>query len=176
MDPVAVLRIFPVVVTLGGEEFEIPALPAADWMEALAAGDDAVVPGLLSAGDEQAVVDMLLDGEVASSEMSDAANDAVAVAAGRPWWEARRLVGLAMAQPDRVLGALMLRGFDFEARSLGGLCAAVYALATEGMDKKERQKLDMQLKQVPAEVLAEDDDALSDAFMAAMAESQRGPS
>jgi hypothetical protein len=171
MDPVAILRIWPVVVTLGEEEFQIPALPAADWVEAILTRDaTAIVPGLLLPEDEAEVLALLMDGEVEPDEVLAAARDAIEAAAGRPWWEATRLVGSSGENGDTVFGSLVQAGFDFEKRSLAALCAVIYAMATANMDKKDRAKFDMDLKAVPAEILRDDEDALEAAFMAAMAE------
>lgn len=158
-------------VSLGGEEYRIPALPAADWVEAILSKDaTAIVPGLFPREDEEEILILLMAGEIDTDEILAAARDAIEAAAGRPWWEAMRLVSSAGENADTVLGTLVKEGFDFERRSLAALCAVIYALATSNMDKKDRAKFDMDLKSMPAEVLRDDEDALEAAFMAAMAE------
>lgn len=165
-DPVALLRCYPVAVTVGRIAYEIPALPAGPWIKAVLA--DNVLPGLLPPFAAEVFAEQLTAGTVPDGELEEVTRLAVQVAAGRPWWEVQRLVATLGAQADALGGELLLRGFDFERQSLGAFCAATYALCVRNMDKKERMKFDSALKSPPAEELRTDEDALADAFMRAM--------
>ena len=70
VDPAASLRIWAIEFELGGRTFEVPALPAADWLLMLMNGDPPL--GVLDMGDLSAVDEMILGGEVASSEVGKA--------------------------------------------------------------------------------------------------------
>jgi hypothetical protein len=147
------------------------AVPAADWIQALAEKDlFAIIPGFLGPDDEIEVDEALAWGELSTSDIETAVRDSIEAVAGRPWWEATRLVAAALGEPDVVFGHLVERGFDFERQSLGAFCAAVYAVAVRSMDKKDRLKFDMTLKTPPVDVVRDDADAMSDAFMQAMRE------
>lgn len=151
---------------MAGLDWRIPPLPAADWIEAILTGS--VVPDLF-ADETAALAGQLLTAErITSEELRDRSREAMADAAGRPWWEVVRLVGLLSQEPDGVGGELIRRGFDFQTRSIGAYCSVVYATAVGGMEKKERTKFDYQLSLPPVDVVADDDEAMSAAFMVAM--------
>jgi hypothetical protein len=172
---VAALRCWPIEITLGEQTYVIPPLPALDWIEAIETRDAAaIVPGLLSPEDEAEVSEALVYGDYDDAAIIDAARDAAEAAAGMPWWEAFRLVRLALDRPE-AFGHLALRGFDLERQSLGAFCVALYSQCVSGMDKKDKIKFDMTLKAVPANVLRADEDALSSAFMQAIRETGGTP-
>lgn len=171
MDSAAILRVWSVEVTVGDLTFEIPALPAADWILAMADRDAlSVVPGLLNPEDEAQLDDALAFGEVSLEDVRTASRDAVEAASGRPWWEAYRLVLMATENADQVLGTMLARGMNLDSMSLGAFCVAAYALATAHMDKKDKLKFDTSVKTPPIEEVADDEEALSSAFMQAMNE------
>ena len=63
----------PVRVTLGGDDYRIPALPASDWMVVLLDRDlTDIVPGMVE-GDIDALWDRLFFGEVTGEECEEAA-------------------------------------------------------------------------------------------------------
>ena len=170
-DPLPVLRIWGVRVTLDGVVYEIPKLSAADWIEAILAGE--VVPALLGPAVADRITLDRVKGKLDDTTVRTATRQAMADAAGRNWWEVYRLVKLGEQAPDMILGGLVRDGFDFEARPIGAYCAAVVSLITEHMDKKDREKFILELGTAPLDVAAEEgDEALSAAFMAAMAGAQ----
>lgn len=165
-DPLALLRLWGVRVKVGGYDWAIPPLPAADWIEAILTGS--VIPDLVPGEAGSVLSQMIVAGLVSSDELRDSSREAIRDAAGRDWWEVIRLIGLFDQDPDWIGGQLFRRGFDFEARSIGAYCATVYATAVAGMEKKDKVKFDYQLSLPPVDEVANDEDALSAAFMAAM--------
>lgn len=170
MDGVASLRPCPVDVELGGWIYTIPALPAADWIEAVLEGT--IFPGLLrDRTTERDVMSLLARNEATTEELVEANRAALEVAAGRSWWSADRLIRSAMHERVRavLLGSLFGDGLNLRSVSLGAFCDAVYARAVYTLEEDRRGELDAELNLPPAEAadeLWDDDEAAAD-FLAA---------
>lgn len=180
MDALAALRPAAIVVELGEWEYTIPELPAADWITAVLAPDGgAIVPGLLVAPDRAAIWRDFALGAFTAEELAAVERDALAAAAGRPWWEADKLIR-SLAAPDNfptIHGELMLRGLDLERLSLAAALNATYAMVRKliGHDEAALARFDTQLKAIPPGVAVEelyDQGEAADDFLAAMAEQQ----
>jgi hypothetical protein len=147
---VTTFRLRPVDVQFGGWLYRMEPRPAADWIEAVLSGDLAdIFPGLR------------------------AAHEALAAAAGRPWWEAQRLIQSASDPRIKavVFGALVRSGFDFEVRPLAAFLDAAYSFAVENTTEEQRAKLDLELKTPPpgaGEAEVYDDEEAEADFMAAL--------
>lgn len=154
----AALAPYPIVVPLAGRDWEIPALPAREWIRAVARTDAeaAVMPGLLEPEDAERLMDRAMAGRVASADLRRASYEAITQAAGRDWWQAVRLVGAADDPLGRMYGELTLRGVDAGAVSFAAWCAAVYTLLSRNLDANKIAKLHAQLMLVP-EGLSDDD-------------------
>lgn len=180
MDPLVGLRPTEVVVELAGYEYTIPALPASDWLTAvIAEGGGQIVPGLLNAADRGFVWQDYARVAFTPEELAEVERDALGAAAGRPWWEADRLIRSLVA-PDNfptLHGELMLRGLSFETLSLSAALNAVYALVRKMIshDEAALARFDAGLKAIPPGVAIEEvydqEEAAAD-FLAAMAEEQ----
>jgi len=168
-DQAAMLRSWSIEVELGGGEYTIPALPAADWLLALADGAwGDIVPGLLAQDDATDLDDMLSEGTLEEDEIRAAARDALTAAAGIPWWIARTLA--RFAAQNWVGPELLIRGVDPGRTCLGGYLAAVYHIATRNLDAMKRGQFDMELQRPPADLPPEewfDEDAAADSWLAA---------
>lgn len=155
MEVAASALIIPraVRVVLGGEQYRIPALPAADWMIVMLdrVWSD-IVPGMLE-GDSDALFDRILFGEVTSAECEEAAKQALSAVAGTPWWVAVKLVHAAAAQPA-VMGELRSSGADVTTLPLGAVLAALYRIYTRDREPKEVAKVDAELDKLPPGVSA----------------------
>lgn len=163
MDPVAALRPWPIDIELGEWEYTVPARSAAEWLVAVLDEDGAaIVPGLFNETDRAEVFDAYAAGLVASEDLARASRDVLEAAAGRPWWEADRLIRGA-AHPDAwavVSGELVGHGIDLERISIAAYCNAVYAFAVRNADADARQRLDFEIRRLPIGV---DPDELYDA-------------
>lgn len=173
MNAAAALRPAAVVVELGDWEYEIPRLPAADWLEALMGGWIGVVPGLLHPEDEISILRDYRLGRVTKAEMVASAKAAVEAAAGRRWWTAERLISTATAEEfwPSISGEL-LRRVDVERVSLGGALNVIYVIMVENMKEDRRHSFDAQLDAPPPEAVVEewDDGAAEADFMSALGE------
>lgn len=174
MNAAAALRPAAVVVELGDWEYEIPGLPAADWLEALLGGWTGVVPGMLHPEDEISVLRDYRLGHISKDELVTAGRVAVEAAAGRRWWVAERLISTATNDEfwPTIHGTLVLRGVDLERLSLAAVLNAIYVVMVEHMKEDKRHQFDAQLDAPPPRAVAAewDDDAAGDDFAAALGE------
>jgi len=180
VDALVGLRPVEVEVDLAGYTYAIPALPSSDWLTAvLTDGGGQIVPGLLNEADRRLVWADFLAGEFTSEELATAERDALAAAAGRPWWEADRLIRSLVA-PDNFAtlhGELMLRGLQFDVLSLAAMLNAVYALVRKMIshDEAALARFDAGLTAIPPGVAVEelyDPEEAANDFLAAMQEQQ----
>jgi hypothetical protein len=147
-------------VIIGGATYTIPALPAAEWLEAIASPEGgAIVPGLLPAEDQREIWRLLRRGELEIDDLNTVWRDVLTAVTGQTWWMAAKLL-TAVADPDTwpiVHGRLVKSGLDFSACSIGTALNAIYALAMDGCaDEQARTQLQFDLNTPPAEVSPEE--------------------
>jgi hypothetical protein len=146
----ASLRAFAITVDALSRSGTVPNPSARTWI--LACLSDSlpwsVFPGLLPEAENGQIIDVLVAGEDHDFEFRVAGFKAIAQASGREWWEALRLVN--MVDDPVMLGRLTVAGVDPERLSFAAWCAAVYHLATDGADQKERFKFDSKLMAPPS--------------------------
>lgn len=179
MDIAASLWPCAVEVQIGDWVYEIPDLPAADWIRAIADTDGgAIVPGLLEPEDQRLIWRDFAKGQIDEFDLRDAWRDAVGAAAGRPWWVAARLV-LSATDRDNwptIHGRLVQRGLDLERASLGGFCDVLHVMALEGCkDESARAQYEFKLTTPPPGVTPEEAHTATDAagdFLSAMQQFQ----
>lgn len=179
MDVLPTLRPVAVEIQLGKWIYELPPLPAADWIAALADPDGgAIIPGLLDREDQHHVARDYLRGEIAPDELKAAWREVVGVVTGRQWWIGARLV-LNAVHPDVwpiVHGRLVKEGLDLEAISIGAFCDAIWVMILDGAeDDAERSQAKLGLTLPPPDVpISEMYDATeaSNGFLAAMQQMQ----
>lgn len=150
-DALAALRIWALDVELGGEVFTVPALAADEWF--LAILDDTqvlpLIPGLMSGNAEERISDLLLDGLTTTDEIVTRSRELLTEAAGRPWWEADRLIRSSAASWNIIGGELTRLGVDLGRVSLAAALNAIYVICVRTMDEKERNKFDVDLRLPP---------------------------
>ena len=178
-DALAALKIWALDVDLGGETFEVPPRPAVDWFLAILGETPLpLVPGLMDAEAEERITDMILDETITPDEVVDRSREVLTEAAGRPWWEADRLIRSSAASWQIIGGELTRLGVDLGRVSLAAALNAIYVVCVRTMDEKERNKFDIDLRLPPIGVegvKAEDlydERAATDAFMALMGGAQ----
>jgi hypothetical protein len=179
LDPLVAIDQPEIDVTLGEWDYTIPALPAARWLVAvLSPKGGAIVPGLLEFQDRSDIWADFAAGRFDVDELAAVERDALAAAAGRPWWEADRLVRAAFNTESWpiVSGEMTHRGINLHAISLSSWLNWVYTLVVNRCkDDAERSKFEAQLQAIPAGVEPEEaigDEDLGAAFMAAMGEQE----
>lgn len=152
LDPIQSMRPWPVVVTLGGQELEIPALPAVDWLAILMAADpqlDDVFPGLLSAEDADWVEEEILDGNLTLTDFQELLFQVIETASARRWWVTMRLVDVARRSWDVIGSEMLLRGVDAAVVSLSAWLDVLLITVLKNMDPKEVTMFTMRLEAAP---------------------------
>lgn len=150
-DALAALKIWALEVELAGEVFEVPARPAAEWFLALL-DEEAVlplIPGMMTAGSEDRIGELLLDEVIDTGLLVTRSRELLTAAAGRPWWEADRLIRSSAASWHIIGGELTRLGVDLEKVSLAAALNAIYVICVRTMDEKERNKFDIDLRLPP---------------------------
>lgn len=179
-DALAALRIWALEVELAGETFVVPARPAADWFLAILDEDVPLplIPGMMNADAEERISDLLLDGVVTPELITTRSRELLTAAAGRPWWEADRLIRSSGASWHIIGGELTRLGVDLSAVSLAAALNAIYVVCVRTMDEKERNKFDIDLRLPPIGIEGVTPDEMYDqraaesAFAALMGQAQ----
>lgn len=140
VDPVASMRCWAIEFSLGGREFEIPAMPAADWWPVLISGQPSTVLDLLKSGLDDPLNDLLLTGEVNVDDLRDALTEAVEQATGRSFHVAFVLATVGNMVWPMVGGHLAQRGFRWDVQPIGAALDAVYAVMVAHLEDKVRDK------------------------------------
>lgn len=150
-DALAALRIWALEVELAEEVFAVPARPATDWFVAILSEDTALplIPGMMSDGAEERITDLLLDGEIDIGLLVQRSRELLTEVAGRPWWEADRLIRSSAASWHIIGGELTRVGVDLDRVSLAAALNAIYVICVRTMDEKERNKFDIDLRMPP---------------------------
>jgi hypothetical protein len=175
MDAGAALRPAAIDVELGRWIYTIPALSAADWIEALLDEEGgAIVPGLLDPETRQDVWREFLKGNISKQELEDGWRAALAAVSGQPWWQAARLT-MSVTAPEAwpiIHGKLTMRGVDLTQVSFGAFYNAVYYIGLQSCkDEEDRAQWEFSLTLPPPEVAPEEALAslpVEEDFMAAM--------
>jgi hypothetical protein len=162
VDAAAALRCWGLDVTVGGHTYQLPPLPAAEWVDAVQGSWYGLIPGLVDGGD--AIIDAIADGTVTSGQVVEAAQDALAEACGMPWWQALRLIQLTVSDP-LAAGMLVLGGVNAQQVSIGAWVVAAYALLVKDADEKDRARIDRDISKPPTgNVDGFDEQAAADSF------------
>lgn len=148
---VASFKPFPVDVTICGGTYRIPTLPAALWVPPIVEDNwIGIVPGLIES--DSNIDDEIESGKIKYADCVKAARDAISVSAGVVWWSAVRLVRCAVGSTE-IMGELVLCGVDVNVVSLGAFVCATYRILVRDLDKKQRAKIDSDIK-APVEGLS----------------------
>lgn len=154
--------------TLDGDDYEIPALPARAWIMAHLDEDPlAIFPGLLPQVDEDLILDAVDDDddELTEQRCSDIGLSLLGQASGGwRWWEADKLIGVAIAGWPYLDGPAARRGVDLLELPLDRFCSAVYSWRVEEATEKDRDDFDRWLMEPPADVIGDPDDASEEAI------------
>lgn len=149
-DPLWSLGVWPVAIRLGGAGFEIPALPARDWLAVLMVEDfdpADVFPDLAGDLDDE-IAELILAGTIDLDDLDDAAFDVISAVSGRPWWIALRLIATARAS-WAVLGPMMIMRVDAGAVSLSAWLDVLLMTIMESIDRDKAEMFVLQLEAPP---------------------------
>lgn len=170
LDPVWSLKPWPLTVTVYGEELEIPALPAADWLSLLTRDDlpaDSIFPGLCCVEDRMWVMELVHDGSLEWDAIRETALEVIGTVSGREWYTAFRLIHIAWSSWDALGGMLMERA-DPERLSLAGWLDIAFKIMLESIEDDKRTMFLSKLELPPPgiEVKPEVMEMSAEAFMA----------
>ena len=164
VDPLASLKSWPLTVTVAGQDYELRAVSAAQWLTILLEDPidlSAILPGLLSEEAEEAVEDAMMAGRLTKREIEDICHEVIGLCAGRDWWWALNLIRSVASAWMLIYGRLMVSGVNLDRLPLGAALDAMYALCVERMDKEHHQQFDRDLERPPVnqEIDANDEEA-----------------
>jgi hypothetical protein len=146
LDPIWSLRPWPVVLTLSGWDYTIPALPAADWLAVLMRTDfdlDDMILDLLP----PEVDDLLVQG-LDLSDLHEACLDLIELVSARRWWITMRLISVARDHWHE-LGPSVLRGAPADRVSLSAWLDVLTVTIMKAIEPKEATMFVMKLEAVP---------------------------
>jgi len=135
------MRCWPIAMELGGREFDIPALPAADWWPVIV---DANIAGILDLiGSSPDVEDMLMDGRITADELAQVMRDVVEQVSGRSLHVAFVIASVATGSWPLIGGQLAQTGFRWDVQPIGAALDALYVILSASMkDDEARAKFD----------------------------------
>ncbi len=149
IDAVASLRCWAVNVRLGGHDYRIPPMPAADWLEAITGYYHQIVPGMVQ-DDDNELADAIIGMSVSTAECNDAAREVIAEISGMKWWTAARLSSYLMSNWGVLGGELLTRGMNPATAPLGAVLTLTYRILLENCKgEQERGRVDLELDRVP---------------------------
>lgn len=146
VDPLASMRCWAVTVELGGREYDIPALPAADWWPVVVDVSPFGLVGLLKSNESADLDAMLLDGLVSTDDMTEALMDAISEVTGRTFHASFVLATVATMHWPVIGGILAQKGFRWDVMPIGAALDAIYAIVAGNLkDDAARDKFDLLL-------------------------------
>lgn len=152
-------------VTYKGLELEVRTESAREWLESFGRGTWVRDVRLMVTEESyDLVLDAAANGHLTDDDVLPLARTIMAVAAGRPWWEAERLVASLWPSGGRLLGTLVLAGVDPARLTLAAYCSAVWAQLTKGADTEQMMKLESQLQIPPPGVTPDEMEAFDDGW------------
>lgn len=156
-DPTWSLRPWPVDLTIHGLQVQVPALPAADWLDVLWGPGDLsdILPGLLGEDQQDAVEEMLFTEQLPLEELEDLQLQLLDTVTGRPWYVSLRLVAIVKASWDS-MGAEVLKEADATRLSIAGWIDTVYLLILRNLEQNKVQMFLSKLELPPVGFATED--------------------
>ena len=141
---------------------------AAEWIIAILGGTMyRILPGWLNAEDALVLSEMLLDGDVSDEELDQLIRDVMTVAAGRTYWWAMNIIGVAAANNEswaKLNGQLILGGVQADRISLAAWVDAMYAVMVRKMDQEAYNQFSAHIEAPPKGAVLDEAEE-SDAFM-----------
>lgn len=154
-------RTQPFVILLGAgqvtRQFPFPVLTARDWLGFFGSSSWIVhTVSALPSDFHELFIDQVERGELGAADVTAFAHSALAQSAGRPWWEAERLIGACFGDAGRLLGTVLTGGVDPSRMTLAVFLACVWATLTKGLDATGLAKLEGELLVPPPEATPEE--------------------
>lgn len=149
-DPIWSLKSWPVVLSIGGRDWEIPAASAADWLSVLMPSPvdlDEIIMTMVVNGES------LLFDESIGGELENVMLDVISLVSGRPWWQALRMIAVAVNNWNVLGGEMLYRGIIPDQVSLSQWLDVLLLVTIRSMDPKDVTMFTLQLENPPVEVV-----------------------
>lgn len=149
-DPVWSLKSWPITLEIAGQDWEVPAASAADWLGVLMANPvdlDEIIRTMVMDGES------LLFDESVGEELEELCLDVISMVSGRPWWQAMRLISVATENWNVLGGEMLYRGIIPDQLSLSQWLDVLLLVTIRSMDPKDVTMFTLQLENPPAEVI-----------------------
>lgn len=180
VDPVSSVRSWGADVSFGGQQFHVPAMDAAGWLELLLADPidfEGLFPGLAGPQAQFVVNQMMIAGDADGDDLERAILDLVEAVSGRSWWVTLRLCYSVRSNWVTVGGEMARHGMHPWGMPLGywldGAYSTMIKLFMEGPKPKQAADWSRAIAlPPPSENRQVDDDANTAAFFAAFRQAQ----
>ena len=149
-DPIWSLKSWPVVLSIGGRDWEIPAASAADWLSVLMPSPvdlDEIIMTMVTNGES------LLFDESVGGELENVMLDVISLVSGRPWWQTLRMIAVAVNNWNVLGGEMLYRGIIPDQVSLSQWLDVLLLVTIRSMDPKDVTMFTLQLENPPVEVV-----------------------
>lgn len=149
-DPIWSLKSWPVVLSIGGRDWEIPAASAADWLSVLMPSPvdlDEIIMTMVVNGES------LLFDESVGGELENVMLDVISLVSGRPWWQTLRMIAVAVNNWNVLGGEMLYRGIIPDQVSLSQWLDVLLLVTIRSMDPKDVTMFTLQLENPPVEVV-----------------------
>lgn len=149
-DPIWSLKSWPVTLEIAGQDWLIPAASAADWLSVLMPNPvdlDEMVRVMVVDGES------LLFDESIGTELEELCLDVISMVSGRPWWQALRLISVAVANWNVLGGEMLYRGIIPDQVSLSQWLDVLLLVTLRSMDPKDVMMFTLQLENPPVDVI-----------------------
>lgn len=151
-DPIWSLRIWPVTFTVAGQDFTIPEVSAAGWLESLMSGDFdlmVMVEDLLPPQDMERLRDLLWAGALNLMELDDLLSEVLNAVTGRPWYVALRVISVVQTHWDFLGADLALRGVRADTISIAAWLDVALLTILNNIDPEKATMFTSQLEMPP---------------------------
>ena len=162
-DPVWSLKPWPVSITVGPVDVEIPAMSAADWLEIFMTRDFDLYDVL-----ELVSYDVLVNADLSYEAMGVLAKEIISTVSARHWWIALRLIAVAESSWDVVGAQLIYRGIDATRMSLAAWLTVTLYTMLQQLDPKDVTMFVSRIEAPPPDEMAaqvEELEMSADAFL-----------
>lgn len=167
---------YDIIVTLGDKRYTLPGEPASTWLAILTPEQidgSQILPGMLSLDEQEQVEDLLLSGELAIVDLTQAIRDVITEASGHPWWWTLGILSTLRGEHGtQILGEMAQHNPDL--MPFGAWLNALYARLVKYMKEQDKAQFDAQLDSPPADVEIKAEELIDEAAATATFMSMMG--
>jgi hypothetical protein len=141
-----------VTFTVAGQDFTIPAIPAAEWLELFMDNEieaPEILETLLASEDAERLRDLMWDDRFALTDLGDLLLEIISAVTGRPWWVALKLVATMRTQWDFLGAELVLQGVRADTISIAAWLDVALLTILHNIDPEKATMFTSQLEMPP---------------------------